>query len=50
MTRSYLKASQRLFNSVISINLQTNVVKGSSPDAIVLSLLCGVLGLRETVS
>ena len=50
MTHSYLKASQKLFNSVISINLQTNFVKGSSLDVIVLSLLCSVLGLGETVS
>lgn len=50
MTHSYLKASQTLFNSVVSINLQTNVVKGSNLNVIVLSLLCSVLGLGETVS
>lgn len=50
MTQSYFKASRKLFHSVISINLQTKFVKGSSLNGIVLSLLCGVLGLGETVS
>lgn len=45
-----LKASQKLFNSVISINLQTNAVKGSSLNVIVLYLLGIVLGLEETDS
>lgn len=49
MTNSDLKATQKLFHSVISINLQTNFVKGSRLRAIVLSLLCGVLGLGEAV-
>lgn len=50
MTHSDLKATQKLFHSVISINLQTNFVKGSRLRVIVLSLLCSVLGLGETVS
>lgn len=45
MTHSYLKASQKLFYSVISINLQIQFVKESRPNVIVLSLLFGVLGL-----
>lgn len=38
------------FYSAISINLQISFVKGSSLNVTVLSLLCSVLGLGETVS
>lgn len=45
-----LKHQSKLFHSAISINLKITFVVGSSVRALVLFLLCGVLGLREAVS
>lgn len=44
-----LKHQSKLFHSAISINLKITFVVGSSARALVLFLLCGVLGLREAV-
>lgn len=45
-----LKHESELFHSAISINPKITFVVGSGARALVLFLLCGVLGLREAVS